>query len=124
MTDADVATFAESIRGVLGRSWAGAGNGRLDLVWDLARTLGWFELGPAGALAAAVAAVRECGRVGCPLPVMDGYVAHLVGVPDVPASDGRSDGRSERRSERAPAARILLARGDGTDTVRYAEAGD
>ncbi|GAA5201666.1 acyl-CoA dehydrogenase [Rugosimonospora acidiphila] len=112
MTGSEVAAFADSVRGVLGKLWPGARaaeTGAVGEVWDAAVAHGWFELGPQRALAAALAAVRECGRVACPLPIVDGYVAGAI-----LGDDATPPGR---------AGRVLVALDGGTDTVRYAEAG-
>ncbi|GIH16466.1 hypothetical protein Raf01_46380 [Rugosimonospora africana] len=121
MTDSDVAAFADSVRGVLAKLWPDARTaaaGPIGEVWDAAVAHGWFELASERALGAALAAVRECGRVGCPLPVMDGYVAGAL--------------LARRAAPAAPVAgRILVAlqqKGSDRlqqdyDRVRYAEAG-
>ncbi|MEV1176730.1 acyl-CoA dehydrogenase family protein, partial [Nonomuraea sp. NPDC049784] len=49
--------------------------GGLGVVWAAGAAQGWFELGTEGALAPAFAAVRELGRVACPLPLLDAYLA-------------------------------------------------
>ncbi|MGW0808989.1 acyl-CoA dehydrogenase family protein [Nonomuraea sp. NPDC002799] len=76
--EADVSAFAEAVRGTLARSWpdarAASGAGLAEL-WPAAADQGWFDLGAEGALAAAVAAVRELGRVACPFPLLDAYLA-------------------------------------------------
>ncbi|GDY58933.1 hypothetical protein SVIO_095560 [Streptomyces violaceusniger] len=85
MTETELAAFAESVRGTLDRHWpdppAAAGAELADL-WSAAAEQGWLGLGADGALAAAVAAVRELGRVACPLPVLDAYAAALLFAPD------------------------------------------
>jgi alkylation response protein AidB-like acyl-CoA dehydrogenase len=116
LTDSDVAAFADSVRGVLAKLWPAAqsaGGGSIAEVWDAGQAHGWFELSPHRALAAALAAVRECGRVGCPLPIVDGYVAGTVLA--------RSAAPTEPVT--LPAGRILVALDGGGDRVRYAEAG-
>jgi alkylation response protein AidB-like acyl-CoA dehydrogenase len=83
MTPDEVAQFGGSVAGTAARHWgraADAGTADLASLWAAAAAQGWFELGGAGgteggALAAALAAVRELGRVACPLPVMDGFAA-------------------------------------------------
>jgi len=78
MTAAEDAAFGESVADVAAKSWgraADAGTADLAGLWQAGAGLGWFALGPEGALGAALAAVRALGRAACPLPVMDGYVA-------------------------------------------------
>src|SRR3954470_21529574 len=70
--------FTESVAGVAAEHWGEATNaatGDLGKLWQVGARLGWFELGQADALSAAVAATRCLGRVACPLPLIDGYVA-------------------------------------------------
>jgi alkylation response protein AidB-like acyl-CoA dehydrogenase len=139
MTESDVAAFADSVRGVLATLWPGgrtAAAGPLAEVWDAAEEHGWFELSPERALGAALAAVRECGRVACPLPIMDGYVAGaLLARPGSAAPAGARNPAAEA-AERIPAepaaeriradpaaGRVLVAIDRGDDRVRYAEAG-
>ncbi|CAK7287890.1 acyl-CoA dehydrogenase family protein [Streptomyces misionensis] len=77
----EVAAFSESVRGTLARHWpapTASPDADLAKLWRAAAEQGWLELGVDGAIAAAVAAVRELGRVACPLPLMDTYVATLV----------------------------------------------
>jgi hypothetical protein len=89
VTPEEVATFGESVAGVAAKSRgraADAAAADLADLWEAGAALGWFALGPENALDAALAAVRELGRVACPLPVMDGFVAGrlLGGQPGVP----------------------------------------
>lgn len=133
MTESDVAAFADSVRGVLATLWPGgrtAPAGPLVEVWDAAEAHGWFELSPERALGAALAAVRECGRVACPLPVMDGYVAGALLARSgsaAPAGTWDPAGPGAGRIAADPAVpatgRILAALDRGDDRVRYAEAG-
>jgi alkylation response protein AidB-like acyl-CoA dehydrogenase len=78
MTPDEVARFSESVAGTAASSWgraADAPTADLAALWAAGADQGWFELGTADALAAALAAVRELGRVACPLPVLDGFAA-------------------------------------------------
>lgn len=78
MGSGEAASFGESVAGTLTRYWpsaAGAATADLAGVWRAGADQGWFGLGTADALDAAVAATRELGRVACPLPVMDAFVA-------------------------------------------------
>src|SRR3954470_7621185 len=70
--------FAGSVAGVVAEHWGDATSaptGDLGKLWQVGGRLGWFELGTAEALSAAMSATRLLGRLGCPLPLMDGYVA-------------------------------------------------
>jgi alkylation response protein AidB-like acyl-CoA dehydrogenase len=78
MTADDVAAFAGSVRAVLARDWpapTSAPDADLAKMWDTAAGQGWLALAADGAPAAAVVAARELGRVACPLPLLDAYVA-------------------------------------------------
>ena len=78
MEPGEAARFGESVAGTLRRYWpraAGAATADLAGLWRAGADQGWFDLGTADALDAAIAATRELGRVACPLPVMDGFVA-------------------------------------------------
>jgi len=110
--------FLSSARSALKGLWPSAttagiaDGGRLGRVWDLAAECGWFELGGPGDLPSAVALTVELGRVACPLPVLDGFVAvRLAGLLSWLA-EGIAAG----------SVRILVASPDGA-RVRYAEAG-
>src|SRR5919202_5269033 len=70
--------FADAVTGATAQHWGeatSAPTGDLALLWGVGADLGWFELGSADALSAVVAATRRLGRVACPFPLMDGYVA-------------------------------------------------
>lgn len=112
----EVAVFAESVRGTLARHWpapTSAHNGDLAKLWRASAELGWLELGGDGALAAAVAAVRELGRVACPLPVMDAFVATRLFSHDGDLLDGIAAGEI----------RIVAAVDDGVGTrIRHLDA--
>jgi alkylation response protein AidB-like acyl-CoA dehydrogenase len=82
----DVRAFTASVRDVLGQVWGpatAAGGAGLADVAAQAERLGWFDLGdpddPA-TLAILVGAVRETGRVACPLPLIDAFVAQRLGA--------------------------------------------
>ncbi|WP_228048933.1 acyl-CoA dehydrogenase family protein [Streptomyces justiciae] len=117
MTPDEVSSFAQSVRGTLARHWAGpvaAPEADLLKLWQSAAEQGWLELGAAGALAAAVAAVRELGRAACPLPVMDAFVATRLLAHDENLIDGI--GRGE--------VRVVACVGDGSEPqVRHLDAG-
>jgi len=77
----ELAAFGASVAGVTARRWgraAGVAGADLAGLWADGAARGWFGLGGDDALDAALAAIRELGRVACPLPVMDGFVAARV----------------------------------------------
>lgn len=86
MTPEETAAFAASVAGVTERYWARAADAgaadadgeRLSALWAAGADQGWFALGEEDALDAALVAVRELGRVACPLPVADAFVAARV----------------------------------------------
>ena len=114
-----VQAFAESVRGVTARRWGdatAAPSGDLAGLWAAGAAQGWFDLGAAGALGEALAAVAELGRAACPLPVMDGFAAARLLMP---ADDG------DRLAARIAAGdlRVLIAvAGEDADRVDFAEA--
>ena len=74
----EVLAFGDTVAGVAQSHWGNATaapTGGLEDLWRLGAKQGWFQLGPANALGAALAATRELGRIACPLPVIDGFVA-------------------------------------------------
>ncbi|MYQ33912.1 acyl-CoA dehydrogenase [Streptomyces sp. SID4956] len=111
----EVSAFAESVRGSLNRHWSGptaAAGTDLAKLWQAGADLGWLGLGTEGALGAAVAAIRELGRVACPLPVMDSFVAARLLAHEKDLLDGI--GRGE--------VRVVACVGDGTESqVRHLE---
>ena len=86
MTPDEISVFAASVAGVTARYWAraadagaaDAGGQRLSALWAAGADQGWFALGEEDELDAALAATRELGRVACPLPVADAFVAARV----------------------------------------------
>jgi alkylation response protein AidB-like acyl-CoA dehydrogenase len=122
MTPDETAAFAASVAGVTARHWAraaaagapGASGPALTALWAAGADQGWFALGEADALDAALAGVRELGRVACPLPVIDAFVATRIL-------------RGEEKLAAQIAAgelRVLVALADGgDDEVRYLDAG-
>ncbi len=94
MSTDETTAFAESMaRSLLARCGdiapAGADPKTLRDLVEAAREGGWFDLGEADALAAAVAGMRELGRVASPFPLMDGFVAARLAAPLAAAvSDG------------------------------------
>jgi alkylation response protein AidB-like acyl-CoA dehydrogenase len=96
VNDEDVAAFAASVRDVLASAWGSAtaaADTSLKAPMQEAARLGWFEVGRDGNLALVIAAIRETGRVNCPLPLLDSFVAQRLGgsgsevLAVVPASD-------------------------------------
>lgn len=72
------ATFDGAVAGVLADTWGGPGAapaGSLEKVWAAAADAGWLELAEIGAVDALVRAVHGTGRVACPLPLADAWVA-------------------------------------------------
>jgi alkylation response protein AidB-like acyl-CoA dehydrogenase len=131
--------FCDVVDGVAGRHWphartAGAGDAfpRLAVLWGAATAQGWTELASAGALDAVVVALGRLGRVACPLPLMDIYVAArlLARQPEVVAdivsgairpvaAFAAPDTRRVRFVEAAPAAtHVLLIAGGGEVVLR------
>jgi hypothetical protein len=107
----EVTAFGEAVAGVTRQHWgdaAAAATGGLEKLWHTAGTQGWFELGSAEALGAALAATRELGRMACPLPVLDGFVAGRL----LPGVTGIESGEL----------RVLAALESTGDEVAYAEA--
>jgi alkylation response protein AidB-like acyl-CoA dehydrogenase len=95
LTAAEVGDFRASVRGTLARVWPtphAAGERVVADVWRIAADQGWTELGGEDALAAAIAAMEELGRVACPLPLMDAYVAARVFQQDEEISAGIAAG--------------------------------
>ncbi len=121
MTPDETAAFATSVAGVAARYWtraadAGAGDAggrRLSALWAAGADQGWFALGEEEALDAALAATRELGRVACPLPVADAFVA------------ARVLGREEKVAGQLAAGeiRVLVALESDAAEVRYLDAG-
>lgn len=85
MTSQDeLAAVADAVARMADEQWGdatAAPSGDLEKLWRSAAAQGWFELGTADAPDAALAAVRALGRVACPLPVLDGFVAARL-LPD------------------------------------------
>ncbi len=82
LSAADLDTFSSAVDGVLSTRWPQAraagddhGGAALRLLWDAAVRQGWTALAADEALDAAVTADMRLGRVACPLPIMDTYVA-------------------------------------------------
>lgn len=87
---AELEDFRDAVRGVLERAWptpraAAAAGAPLTAAWEAAVAQEWVALGVERALAPLLAALAELGRVACPLPLADAYVAtRLLGAaPDV-----------------------------------------
>lgn len=116
MDTEEVAAFADSVRGTLARLWpapTSAADGDLAKLWRTSAELGWLELGGDGAIAAAVAAVRELGRVACPLPVVDAFVTTRLFPHDGELRDGIAAGEI----------RVVVSVDDGTGAqIRHLDA--
>jgi len=117
LSPAERELFVSSARSALKGPWPSATTagtadaGLLGRVWDLAAECGWFELGGVGDLTAAVALTAELGRVACPLPVLDGFVAVRLAGPLSWLADGIAAGE----------VRVLIA-APAEAEVRYVEA--
>ncbi|MGK5114834.1 acyl-CoA dehydrogenase family protein [Geodermatophilus sp. CPCC 205506] len=131
----ELADLRATVSGALAPAWdapqtAGrpeAGDTALRAAWEVAVRQGWTELGGEGALDALIAVTGELGRLACPLPLADAYVAtRLLGGelaesvaegrirPVVAAAESVSGG-TVRFVEAAGAAThvLLLPAGDG-----------
>ena len=122
MTPDETAAFAASVAGVTARHWARAADaGRPDgsgpalaALWVAGADQGWFALGEEDALDAALAGIRELGRVACPLPVIDAFVATRVLRREEKIAGQIASGEL----------RVLVALADGDDDeARYLDAG-
>ncbi|SFL33840.1 acyl-CoA dehydrogenase family protein [Geodermatophilus ruber] len=135
----ELADLRATVAGALTAAWdtpqsAGhpdAGDARLGAAWDVAVRQGWTELGGEGALDALVAVTGELGRLACPLPLADVYVAtRLLGGdlaaavadgrirPVVAAAEAARDGVVGFVEAAAAATHLLLVpAGDGEATL-------
>lgn len=81
LTQDELGAFVESVDGELARIWpqaTSAGDhpeGGLAALWDVAAAQGWTSLALDDAFDAVIAAAGRLGRVGCPLPLVDTFVA-------------------------------------------------
>jgi alkylation response protein AidB-like acyl-CoA dehydrogenase len=110
---AELTAFATSVAGVAARRWGKAADATgADLAgqWADGAAQGWFGLGGENALDALLAATRALGRVACPLPLMDGFVASRLLAGDEKVTSQIADGEM----------RVLVAA--ETDT-RYLDGG-
>lgn len=90
----EITAFDAAVSGLLERSWGdatAAPEADVSGLWTAAVEQGWFELGPAQAIELALSAARQLGRVACPLPVVDAYVATEV-LADTAFSGAVTDG--------------------------------
>lgn len=81
MTPEEIAVLGESAAGIAARHWgraAGAATADASGLWAAAAAAGWLELGAGDAVDAVLAVLGALGRVACPLPVMDAFVATRV----------------------------------------------
>ena len=121
MTPEETAVFAASVAGVTARYWARAADAgaedadraTLPALWAAGADQGWLALGEADALDAALAAVRELGRVACPLPVADAFVAARIF-----AGEDKIAGQLA-----AGEIRVLVTLESDADEARYLDAG-
>ncbi|MCX4098603.1 acyl-CoA dehydrogenase family protein [Nocardia sp. alder85J] len=114
----ELAAFSDSVDGVLGRIWPAATAAEHDTdrtltdLWTTAAIQGWTALGADGVLDAAIAATGRLGRVACPLPLIDTYIA-LALLRDNPIAEHISD---------AIVRPLVVVAESGARTVHYAEA--
>jgi alkylation response protein AidB-like acyl-CoA dehydrogenase len=120
LTPAELQDFANAVDGVLSTQWPQARTAgedtdgtRLRAVWAAAAEYGWTDLASDGAVDAVVTALGRLGRVACPLPLMDVYVAATLVAGDDSLVSGIADG-----TVRPVTAAVDL----DTPTVRFVEA--
>lgn len=116
LDDMVIKQVSRTARDVVDQVWgtaAQASSGGLEKMWDAAVAQGWWELGAADALDAALAVTGATGRAACPLPAMDGFVAVriLASRPDLVADI--ADG----------SVRVVVTTSGSGELVRFAEAG-
>jgi alkylation response protein AidB-like acyl-CoA dehydrogenase len=92
-------SVADSLEGLWGKATA-APTGDLDRLWKSAAEQGWLELGGEGALEFLAAATFELGKVACPFPLVDAYVAAQLLTGD------------RRKAQEAGELRVVVALGD------------
>lgn len=115
LTDAEALDFAASAADSVRARWpdaTGAGDAALDQIWPLAAEQGWFDLGSYGELATVLALVRELGRLACPFPLVDGYVAAWLAGTDSELARALSDA----------SVRVIAAQAPRDQRVPFAEA--
>lgn len=122
-TTDEITEFASSVSGTLSRCWpsplvAGerdAGARRLHEVWSAAATQGWTELPEPTLLPLVLAAMHELGRVACPLPLMDVFVAWELLADRPELTDGIRDGTLRP---------LVLPASVSADTIRFVDAAE
>ena len=95
MNHSEIQDFQTSVAGLLARQWGTAtsvNTSNLEQLWKSAAEGGWFDLASASALPALIAAVTELGKVACPLPLADGFIASRLWGPDSDVAAHISDG--------------------------------
>lgn len=125
LTTDELVLFASAVDGVLARAWplprsAGdeqAGSMLADL-WGTSAKQGWTSLAVDGAVDALLMAVARCGRVACPLPLVDVYVAAqlLAGDPNLRDSIVNGDIRPVVAVTGQPQQRFRFVEGAGAAT--------
>ncbi len=83
LTNDELEAFSDAVRGTLERRWPSAtaaadpaaGGEQLRALWSDAVEAGWTGLAQDQAPDALLAAMRELGRLACPLPIADVYVS-------------------------------------------------
>ncbi|MFI7166303.1 acyl-CoA dehydrogenase family protein [Rhodococcus erythropolis] len=95
MSLSEIRDFQVSVARLLARQWGTATSAKindLDQLWESAIDGGWYELASESALPALVAAATELGKVACPLPLADGFVAARLWGPKSDVAKHISDG--------------------------------
>ena len=91
--------FSDTVDGVLARLWPQArtagdeGGDLMAALWAEAVAHGWTALAEDRAADAVLVAAARCGRVACPLPLMDAYVAATLLAAHADVVRGIADGR-------------------------------
>jgi alkylation response protein AidB-like acyl-CoA dehydrogenase len=128
LTPSELTDFSDAVDGVLSSLWPRArcagpdtDGAAMRSLWRAAAEHGWTALASHHALDAAVAALGRLGRVACPLPLMDAFVATMLladrqdlvraiadGTLRPVAAVVERDTRSARYVEAAPSATHIL----------------
>jgi alkylation response protein AidB-like acyl-CoA dehydrogenase len=93
LTRDELGAFADSVDGELRRAWPDATTAgqdaepKLGELWSVAAAQGWTGLAADAALDAVIAAAGRLGRVACPLPLVDAYVALELLASDKPVAE-------------------------------------
>ncbi len=125
VTSGELQDMRDAIRGELARCWPSARSacdGSVGAVQRMAEARGWLELWADDLLPAALVAAAELGRVACPLPVVDSFVAGRVlgrEAGRTAVATGINLGMATRVEAGAVLSRLLLVpSGGGTARLR------